>query len=591
MNESKKRFSVTQILRHVIQIAAFILFPGLFVTVFHAIRDIVTSLIAGTFSFSASAPSLLILGVVLLVTALWGRFFCGYFCAFGTIQEGLAFLSRKLIRRKKPIPQKLDRALKFAKYAVLFALILFVWVLQLPVDSTFSPWGVFGMLVSGNLGVMGAAIPTVGFAILVAILIVSFFVERFFCRYLCPLGALFTPLSRLRLFKIRRKEPACVGCAQCTRACAMGIAVHNADTVNSGECIDCMRCMKVCAPQALVANPHPAVAGTAAALVMGGVIGVGRILPTQQTETAITAQAEDSILSVTLDAQNSGIYADGVYTGSGTGFRGTIDAQVTVQNGRITDVTILSSRDDAEFFNKAKSGVIAAILSEQQPNVSAVSGATFSSYGIMEAVADALQLSDVKLSVVEQQQSQQQESHGEFTLGAPDGQPGGSQSGEQQNGRHSHGAGKTGKRGGSDGSAQNLPQNNGGKQDREEQNGETDSTQNNSQSTIPSEPLTLSDGVYTGTGTGYRGQTQVTVTVEGGRITDITVESYADDGQYFNRAQSGVIDAILQNQNLNVQTVSGATFSSNGILEAVADALNVDFTNPNSTMSSGHGRH
>ena len=63
MNESKKRFSVTQILRHVIQIAAFILFPGLFVTVFHAIRDIVTSLIAGTFSFSASAPSLLILGV------------------------------------------------------------------------------------------------------------------------------------------------------------------------------------------------------------------------------------------------------------------------------------------------------------------------------------------------------------------------------------------------------------------------------------------------------------------------------------------------------------------------------------------------
>ena len=56
-------------------------------------------------------------------------------------------------------------------------------------------------------------------------------------------------------------------------------------------------------------------------------------------------------------------------------------------------------------------------------------------------------------------------------------------------------------------------------------------------------------------------------------------------------AQSDVIDAILQNQNLNVQTVSGATFSSNGILEAVADALNVDFTNPNSTMSSDHGRH
>ncbi len=594
MKESQKRLSVTQILRHVIQIVAFLLFPGLFVTVFHAIRDLVTSLIAGTFSFSAAAPSLLILGVVLLVTILWGRFFCGYFCAFGTLQEGLAFLSRKLMPKRKPIPGKLDRVLKFGKYAVLFALVLFVWVLQLPVDGTFSPWGVFGMLVSGNFSVMGAAIPTVGFAILAAILIVSFFVERFFCRYLCPLGALFTPLSRLRLFKIRRREPECSGCARCTRACAMGISVHNADTVRSGECIDCMRCMKVCVPQALCANPHPAVAGTAAALVMGGVIGVGRILPTDRTETAVAVQAEDTILPLAADTLSAGVYADGVYTGSGTGFRGTVDAQVTVRNGQITDVTILSYRDDAEFFNKAKSGVIAAILSEQQPNVSAVSGATVSSYGIMEAVAGALQLNDVKLYVAEQQQSTG-ESRDEFPFGASEEQDEGSRRAEPQKERRSNGTVKTGRRDGKpDGTAQNSPQNgNGGEQDKDpgEPIVESDSEQSNPKSAVSSESLTWTDGVYTGTGTGYRGQTLVTVTVEGGRITDITVESYADDGQYFNRAKSGMIDAILQNQNLNVQTVSGATFSSNGILEAVADALNADFTNPNSTMSRGHGRH
>ena len=65
-----KRFSITQILRHVIQLGAFFLFPGLFLTVFHAIRDLVVSLIQGTFSFSAQAPGLATLLIAFAVTAL-----------------------------------------------------------------------------------------------------------------------------------------------------------------------------------------------------------------------------------------------------------------------------------------------------------------------------------------------------------------------------------------------------------------------------------------------------------------------------------------------------------------------------------------
>ena len=99
------------------------------------------------------------------------------------------------------------------------------------------------------------------------------------------------------------------------------------------------------------------------------------------------------------------------------------------------------------------------------------------------------------------------------------------------------------------------------------------------------------DGQYTGTGNGFRGATQVQVTVEGGRIVDITVLSYQDDGQYFSRAQSSLIEAIINAQSVDVATVSGATFSANGILEAVADALDLDFTNPNSSLSGrGKGR-
>ena len=262
---------------------------------------------------------------------------------------------------------------------------LLVWVLQLPVDSSFSPWGVFGMLVSGNGSVMLSAIPTVGFAILVAILIASFFVERFLCRYLCPLGALFTPLSRGRLFRIRRKESACSGCAQCSRACAMGVAVHENDRVTSGECIDCMRCTDVCVPEALTANPHPAIAGTASALILCVALGVGRLIPSKNTAAEAAASGQTF-------SETTGRYANGVYAGSGAGFRGEVSSRVTVEGGRITDITVLAYSDDADYFERAASGVIPAILSSQTPQVNAVSGATFSSNGILEAVADALDL-------------------------------------------------------------------------------------------------------------------------------------------------------------------------------------------------------
>lgn len=75
----------TQLLRHAVQLLSFLLFPGLFLTVFNALRDVVTALFTGTFALSALSGSLAILAVVLGVTVLWGRFFCGYLCTFGAL--------------------------------------------------------------------------------------------------------------------------------------------------------------------------------------------------------------------------------------------------------------------------------------------------------------------------------------------------------------------------------------------------------------------------------------------------------------------------------------------------------------------------
>ena len=437
-----RKTNKTQWLRHGIQLLAFFLFPGLFLTVFNALRDVIVALVTGTIAFSTLSGSLVTLLAVVGVTALWGRFFCGYLCTFGAMQELLAFAGKKLLPGLKKVPETPDKVLKFMKYGVLLSVVLFVWALQLPVESTLSPWGVFGVLLSGNLSVMADAIPTLGFGLLLGILILSLFVERVFCRYLCPLGALFTPLSAGRLFRIRRLETACTGCQACTRSCAMGVTVHEDSCVRSGECIDCMKCLAACHPQALKTAPAPAVAGTASALALCGLIEVGKIAVSEnepQAAVYVTDLSADQVVSAEASSPTTK-YADGVYTGSGNDFRGTVSAQVTVEGGRITDVTILSSRDDSDFFQRAQAGVIPAILQAQNVNVSAVSGATYSSRGILEAVADALQLDTSALPEVTDTHSRGKGSRssgqdGEQEGSFPSGDSG--QNGRQRKGKHS----------------------------------------------------------------------------------------------------------------------------------------------------------
>lgn len=396
----KKRGFLTQLIRHLVQIAAFILFPGLFISVFSAVRDLVTAVMDGQFSVSGLFPQILLVFVVFLVTALWGRFFCGFLCSFGMMQELLFFFSRRTLLKKVRLPERFDSVMKYLKYGVLAFIMVGVWILALPVDSSWNPWGVFGMLVSGNLSVVSRALPTAGFVLLLAIAAGSLFAERFFCRYLCPLGALFTILSKKRLYKVRRRSDTCTNCGLCTRTCSMGIRIPEKDAVVSGECIQCMQCLTICPKESLSVNPAGAIAGTAAAAVIGGTVVAGSRVSFPVSETSsdqqITGQAEigeqAEIAEITEKAEKAekGKYKDGIYTGTGEGFRGTTQVQVTVKDGYIADIAVLSFQDDREFFQKAQSAVIKDILAEQTSDVDAVSGATFSSKGIKDAVADAL---------------------------------------------------------------------------------------------------------------------------------------------------------------------------------------------------------
>lgn len=419
MNDKRtKTIHYPVIIRHLIQLASFLLFPGMFIIIFNAMKSLVTAAAAGTFSLTAMAGPLFITVSVLLITMLWGRFFCGYLCSFGAMGDLLYGISSKILPFDIAFSAPAERWLKRIKYLILLGLIIGVWIAGWSLDASLSPWNAFGLLTSWKLSSAKTVVSTTGFILLLLIAAASCLEERFFCRYLCPLGAVFSLVSRRRLFRIKRKPGACVSCARCSNLCSMELDVMNTETVNSGECIDCMNCLGACPTRALSASPAPAVAGTAAAAAIAGLVYVGNVnIPEFISQTAGSAYqssqnygssdasgssnsgsssdsgSSDASSDSSSGSSSSGQFKDGTYTGSGTGYRGATSVKVTVSSGKITDITVESYEDDEQFFSRAESTIIDEILSQQSVNVSTVSGATYSSNGILEAVADALGIS------------------------------------------------------------------------------------------------------------------------------------------------------------------------------------------------------
>lgn len=201
-------------------------------------------------------------------------------------------------------------------------------------------------------------------------------------------------------------------------------------------------------------------------------------------ETEIENTEEAAVLDGAFDL------ADGTYEGSANGFSGKIKVSVVIKNQTIRSINILSNSDDEAFFNRAKEGVTASILAKQSTDVDTVSGATYSSRGIINAVKDALSSSD----------------------------------GEEQ-------------------------------------------------TVVAKGDFALNDGYYEGTGNGFAGPVKLFIEIKDKSIIGIYIVKTSDDAGFFNRAKEGVTASILEKQSTDVDTVSGATYSSRGIIEAVSNAM------------------
>lgn len=206
-------------------------------------------------------------------------------------------------------------------------------------------------------------------------------------------------------------------------------------------------------------------------------------------------------------------YKDGTYQGSGTGFGGTITVSVTVSGGKITSVNILNASGETPSYFSSAQGVISRVIASQSPNVDAVSGATYSSNGIISAIQNAL--SQAAADIGEQ-----------IVRPTPTPQP----------------------------AKKPKP----------------------AKKPSSSEPEGIDgykDGTYQGTGTGFNGEVVLTVKIQNGVIKKISAE-HQDTESFFHKAWEKIKPEILKKQSIQgIDTVSGATYSSIGILDAMRQVM------------------
>lgn len=276
----RRRF--LSILRALSQLLFFLLLPGLFIGAFDGVRQLVTSAVRRSFDLPRLLPQMAEAVAVVPLTLAAGRFFCGWMCSFGALQDLLSAVSLKLLRRKFFVPERADRALKSLKYLLLAALIA-VPAAGWSFFSPANPWSAFAALFEfGKLPSLPQAARGLlpGFLLLFGILLGSFFLPRFFCRYLCPLGAVLSLVSLPRITVVRKPRKNCEKCRLCARECPMGIPLGRKDAVRSGECIACFRCQSACPRgNAVLAvsdtEIRPALAGLLAVAAMAGIYCAG----------------------------------------------------------------------------------------------------------------------------------------------------------------------------------------------------------------------------------------------------------------------------------------------------------------------------
>jgi polyferredoxin len=200
--------------------------------------------------------------------------FCSWLCPVGTFSEFLAGLGKKLFRRNLRLPRWLDIPLRGLKYLLLGFFVFIIGTMSAAAINEFmgTPYGLIADVKMLNFFRDMSETAAIVIAVLAGL---SILVENFWCRYLCPYGALMGLVSLLSPLKIRRDPQACIDCAKCAHACPASLPVDRLVQIRSVECTACMACIASCPaegalqfslpkPRSMAATPVPGLAPASA---------------------------------------------------------------------------------------------------------------------------------------------------------------------------------------------------------------------------------------------------------------------------------------------------------------------------------------
>jgi len=188
---------------------------------------------------------------------LFRKAFCSWLCPIGTISEYLWRAGKKLFKRNFYLPRWLDLPLRGFKY---FLLGFFLWAI-----STMSVVGIrdfmrspYGLIADVKMLNFFRHIGQTGLIVIGIFVLASVFIQNFWCRFLCPYGALLGLTSWLSPTRIRRNEETCIDCAKCAKVCPSALPVDKLIQIRSVECTGCLECVAVCPAQDALAMSLPA---------------------------------------------------------------------------------------------------------------------------------------------------------------------------------------------------------------------------------------------------------------------------------------------------------------------------------------------
>ena len=198
-----------------------------------------------------------VLGILVMFGVLFGRLLCGFVCPFGFFQD----LLYKIPGKKLTVNKKIDKPLRLFKYAVL-AIVVVLFSLFLKDGGASVPWfckyicpagtlegGIPLVTANGELRELVGGLFTWKLGVLFAIIIASVFIGRFFCRYICPLGAFYSLFNKFSFYRMDVDKGKCTDCKKCEQVCIMATSVIK--NCNAAECIRCGKCKAACPTNAI----------------------------------------------------------------------------------------------------------------------------------------------------------------------------------------------------------------------------------------------------------------------------------------------------------------------------------------------------